>query len=167
VVIDNSRPTKWERTKVVLLFSFLGPPAAAFPIAIVAAITSLMSLSGSFAEILNGLFVYGVLGPVFMVIGAYVFGLIPALITGAIYQWSIFRRIGRSIRDTVVMGISTGFLVSFALAICSNGIFLQIYLEKSLYFAVVGGIAGGVCAYVDGRRRVTRSEKQLVITDAI
>ena len=87
---------------------------------------------------------------------SYLPGIVPAVITGFVYQWWLYRRQPNN-------GSTREALVGFVIGYCATAMltFLLLNLanpsgENSMWFGLVGGCSGAVCVHtwtkdVDGK----------------
>jgi sulfite exporter TauE/SafE len=142
VVIDQPKVSLLERVKAVLIFLVLGPPIGAVPIMF---LYLLVARSYDAAQKLTG----GIL----MILYSYVPGGIPALLTGIIFQWLIYRRqIGTLQPNFSFLAFISAFFITSTLAFVFFG-FTKHSLAIVIGYGLLSAFAAALCAYIDGRRR--------------
>ena len=130
----------------------LGPPIGTFPILL------LFALSG----VTDANIILNITGAFGLAFYSYLPGIIPAAISGAIFQrWLYSSQPGGRYIHEVFFGFITGYGTT---AIYSFLIFsmLETNFLMPLLIGLIGGFSGSVCAYLDKRRR----RKKNILTDA-
>lgn len=142
-ISTNSFPTKKERIKTVFFFALWGPLIGALPAMVF--IWSTTAGSPGVDQILGG--------AVSITAFSYVLGILPAVLSGLLYQWYLYRPLADGSRAReVIIGFVSGYSATAILLFLLSS-FFEPRIDVLLLLGSVGGFSGAVCSYLDKRRR--------------
>ncbi len=139
----DNQPAKPERFKTALVFTLWGPPIGTLPILLLFALTGFTDVN----------IIQNITSAFSLAFYSYLPGIIPAAISGAIFQRWLYRS---QPNDRCIREVFFGFIIGYSTtAIYSFLIFsmLEPGFLMPLLIGLIGGFSGAVCACFDKRRR--------------